>query len=382
MLSREGCRSRRNRLWNALACDAILLSDPNSLIRYANFSVSPFVFQASSCRGFLLLSDAGQTTLVRDNQARPFAANAWFDQEVVATFYEGKASAPRREPLQTTACLQTLLDLKPKRLGVEAATVPWAILGPLQKAIHDLELIDIDSVIRQQRRSKDQDELGLLRKSIKAIDAGMDTALERLRPGMTEYDAYHIVQRAAWDSLGDQAVVYGDFASNSNGDIQRRGGPPTDRVIQSGDLFILDFSVIVHGYRGDFANTFVVGQPASSGQKALFETSLHGLAVAESMLRPGVAGKDIDRAAREAMAKRSGGDYFPSHMGHGIGLNHLEPPFIVPESSDTLEVGDVITLEPGQYVQGVGGMRFERNYLITADGFETLSNHKIALEQS
>ena len=73
--------------------------------------------------------------------------------------------------------------------------------------------------------------------------------------------------------------------------------------------------------------------------------------------------------------------YFPTHSGHGLGLGHPEPPYFVPESSDTLEVGDVVALEPGLYVEGTGGMRYERNYLITADGFETLSNHEIRIKQ-
>ena len=73
--------------------------------------------------------------------------------------------------------------------------------------------------------------------------------------------------------------------------------------------------------------------------------------------------------------------HFCSHSGHGLGLGHPEPPYFVPESDDTLEVGDVVALEPGLYIEGVGGMRFERNYLITADGFETLSRHEIRIAQ-
>jgi Xaa-Pro aminopeptidase len=72
---------------------------------------------------------------------------------------------------------------------------------------------------------------------------------------------------------------------------------------------------------------------------------------------------------------------FTSHSGHGLGLGHPEPPYFVPESDETLVAGDVVALEPGLYIEGVGGMRYERNYLITPDGFETLSNHALRIEQ-
>ena len=74
-------------------------------------------------------------------------------------------------------------------------------------------------------------------------------------------------------------------------------------------------------------------------------------------------------------------EYFPTHSGHGIGLGHPEPPYFVAVSTDTIQAGDIVAVEPGLYVEGVGGMRYERNYLITADGYETLSGHSLTIEQ-
>jgi Xaa-Pro dipeptidase len=82
---------------------------------------------------------------------------------------------------------------------------------------------------------------------------------------------------------------------------------------------------------------------------------------------------------RSLLAERELAPYFTHHAGHGIGLSHPEPPFIVPESSETLVAGDVVTLEPGLYLSGVGGMRFERNYLVTQEGYELLSEHHLGL---
>jgi Xaa-Pro aminopeptidase len=197
---------------------------------------------------------------------------------------------------------------------------------------------------------------------------------------MTELDVFLLVQSEAAKALGEQLQVYGDFASGTRCETER-GGPPTSRVIERGDLLLLDFSVIVSGYRGDFTNTFAVGSEPSTGQVELFEACLGALKAGESVLRPGVIGREVDAAVRGHFAAIGRAHEFPSHSGHGLGLGHPEPPYLVPESTETLQAGDVVALEPGLYVPGIGGMRFERNYLITESGYETLSNHELRLTQ-
>ena len=91
------------------------------------------------------------------------------------------------------------------------------------------------------------------------------------------------------------------------------------------------------------------------------------------------AGTQIDAAVRGHFAANGFDGHFPSHSGHGLGLGHPEPPYLVPESIETLQAHDVVALEPGLYLPGVGGMRFERNYLITDCGHETLTRHQLAL---
>ena len=197
---------------------------------------------------------------------------------------------------------------------------------------------------------------------------------------MTELDAYLIVQNAAMTELGEQVIVYGDFASGPRC-ARDKGGPPTSRKIEPGDLLLLDFSVIVSGYRGDFTNTFAVGGGPTPGQRELFEACVGALHAGEAVLKPGTAARASTPPFAAISATLGLDKYFPTHSGHGLGLGHPEPPYFVPESSDTLQAGDVVALEPGLYVEGTGGMRYERNYLITADGYETLSNHEIRIAQ-
>jgi len=229
------------------------------------------------------------------------------------------------------------------------------------------------------RRAKDADEIAVLRRSMRAGEAGQAAALMQVKPGMTELDAYLIVQNAAMHELGEQAIVYGDFASGPRCETEQ-GGPPTSRTIERGDLLLLDFSVVVAGYRCDFTNTFAVGAAPTPRQRELFEACVAALRAGEARLRAGVPARAVDRAVREHFVSLGLGHAFSSHSGHGIGLGHPEPPYFIPESDEILEAGDVVALEPGLYLEGVG-MRFERNYAITVDGFETLSNQEIRIAQ-
>jgi len=152
-------------------------------------------------------------------------------------------------------------------------------------------------------------------------------------------------------------------------------------VIERGDLFLLDFSVVVNGYRSDFANTFVVGAKPTPRQNELYEICMGALEAGAALLRRGVEAKEVDAALRGHFASLGVDPYFPSHSGHGLGLGHPEPPYVVSESTDTLEPHDVVALEPGLYVPGVGGMRFERNYCIddSSRGHEVLTRHRLGL---
>ncbi len=104
------------------------------------------------------------------------------------------------------------------------------------------------------------------------------------------------------------------------------------------------------------------------------------MTAAEGMLKAGASGRSVYEAASAVFLDR---DYpaLAHHCVHGLGMEHPDPPILVPESDDMLLAGDVVTIEPGLYVEGVGGMRYEHNYLVTENGFDRLSNHRIALQR-
>jgi Xaa-Pro aminopeptidase len=105
------------------------------------------------------------------------------------------------------------------------------------------------------------------------------------------------------------------------------------------------------------------------------------MAAGEKELRAGAACLNVYEAVRGAFDRAGVAEHFPHHAGHGLGLTHPEAPYFVRHATETLLAGDVVTLEPGLYVEGVGGIRIEHNYLVTATGFERLSHHTITLER-
>ncbi len=381
MLTAEGCAGRRARLWNALPtpCDALIVADPSHLIYFAGYVPSPFVFRTTESAAILLLEPA-RATLVADSMLKPFLDRSFADELVAPPWYDGVHAAPHRRAKLVDATLDRLARIKGHRVGVELAAVPAGVVEGLRAARPGVEIVDLSRTIRPLRRSKDADEVELLGRSMRAGEAGHAAALAQVRPGMTELDAYLIVQRAAIESWGQPAILYGDFASGPRLPTDK-GGPPTGRPIVAGDLLLLDFSVIVDGYRGDFTNTFAVGGGPTPRQGELFDACVAALRAGESLLKPGTPARAVDAAVRASFAAQGLAEHFKTHSGHGLGLGHPEPPYFVPESDETLQAGDVVALEPGLYVEGVGGMRFERNYLVTAGGFETLSHHELRLGQ-
>jgi Xaa-Pro aminopeptidase len=381
MLTAVGCQSRRDRLFAALPspCDFLLIGDPSHLIYFANYVPSPFEFRTVESSALVIL-EPSKTTLIADNLLEPYLEKAHADEVVAPTWYDGSGPTKPRRGQLVESTLTKLAELPGQRIGVELGAVPSGVVEGLRAARPGLEIIDLTPIIRPLRRAKDADEVEVLKQAMRAGEAAHAAALRDMKPGMTELDAYLVVQNAAMKELGERAIVYGDFASGPR-TATDKGGPPTSRKIEAGDLLLLDFSVIVDGYRGDFTNTFAVGGAPVGRQVELFEACVGALEAAEGCLKAGAVAGDIDAAVRASFAKHGLAKYFVTHTGHGIGLGHPEPPYLVPDGPEILVEGDVIAIEPGLYVEGVGGMRFERNYRIKAEGFETLSKHAIRLEQ-
>lgn len=379
MLTATACCTRRERLFNLLPNweDWLIIADPKHLTYLANYCPSPFEFRSTDAAAILLLGRDGSSILIVDNLLQPYADKAVVDEVITPVWYEGRESAPDRGDFLVKNVIKRLGRCQGHSYGIEPAHLPTGIKdGILPSGL--LSFSDITPALRQLRRQKDADEIAVLKLSMKAGEAGMAAGLLAIRPGMTEFDAFHIVSRAAQDAIGMQALVYGDFVTGPR--CEQIGGPPTNRVIEAGDLVLLDFSTVVWNYRADFANTFVCGGKPTPRQSELYQACVEAMREGEKVLRAGVKAAQVNQVVRSHLFNAGLGQHLGGHMGHGIGLGHPEPPFIVPKSTEVLMAGDVVTLEPGVYIPGVAGLRYERNYLITEGGYELLSHHDLTIQ--
>ncbi len=377
MLTREGCLSRRERLWGTLPEHAawVLVADPRHVHYFSNFWIDPFSWSSGE-RAFLILEREGRATLLCDNLAfRSASSPPVIDEEIVGTWYDHAHSIVNRDQM-----LEELLSRGVERLGtapglVEEAVFPLAALKSVINARGSG--VDLGTVIRSLRRRKEPDEVALIQKCLRAAEAGHERARQVIGPGISEFDVYLEVQKASLQMADKPSIVYGDFRA-VNAARPKLGGLPTSYTLQEGDSFILDFSVVMGGYRGDTTSTICVGVKQDPRFVELFEVCRSALRKGEQTLLSGVAASRVyDGVTAELKTLGYGG--LVHHAGHGIGLAHPEPPVLAAESKDQLQEGDIVTLEPGLYVEGIGGIRLEHNYLITAEGCQRLSQHALAL---
>lgn len=379
MLTADGCAARRRRFWSEVGpdFDLALIGEPHHLTYLSGFWQNPFSFRSQRAAAVLMLEADGVTQLAADNLQGADAAQAHVDSVLAPIWYRGDSPAISRMEVLVREVVREVARRKPSRIAADAG-LPAGILLGLASDLPRAAVVDVGGTLTALRRCKHADETALISAACDAAAAAADAAREQARPGMTELQVQALVSRVAMEHAGEPVQVYGDFASGPR--TWQGGGPPTPRVLEEGDPFLLDFSVIVRGYRGDFANTFVVGGRNPDGRvRELAERCLEAIATAERMLRPGTACRDVDMAAKGVFDGYEPGSAYKHHTGHGIGLGHPEAPFLVPRSEEILTTGDVITVEPGQYVPDLVGMRFERNYLIEAEGCRLLSHHRLGL---
>ena len=258
-----------------------------------------------------------------------------------------------------------------RKIGIEGRYLYSGYLMMLQELYPSADLRDISHVLPEMRRIKEEDELSLIRKSESQIALAYRTVREAIVEGSSELDAFLAGGVALSKEIDEPAFFAGDFVSGER--AVEIGGPPTGRILKSGDMFIFDLWTTTHGYWADTCRTFVVGGKPTPEQIRLHDVVISAVDSGEALLRPGVPAREVYQAMYDTISDAGYGDHFPHHGGHGFGLYAHEPPFFIPAATDILEEGMTCTLEPGVYVEGIGGVRSEDNYLITSTGFENLT---------
>lgn len=255
------------------------------------------------------------------------------------------------------------------KVGIEAATMSVAQKQQLEGKLPEVELVPTKNVVEELRRRKDPEEVSLLREAVRISDEAFDWILERLGPGRTEreiaLDLEVEMRRRGADSVSFEPIVgTGPLSAHIH-------HTPSDREVRSGDVVLLDFGARWHGYCSDLTRTVVVGS-ASDHLKEIYATVLAAQTAGIEAIRVGVACVDVDAAARRVIDDAGYGETFGHGLGHGLGLDIHEAPRFHKTSEDTLVAGDVMTVEPGIYETGSGGIRIEDDVLVTGEGPDVL----------
>lgn len=255
-------------------------------------------------------------------------------------------------------------------LGFESQHVTVETLGKWKAAMPQISWVETANVVESLRQIKDADEIAKIEQAVHIADEAMAHIMGWIRPGMTE-------QEVAWElevqmrTHGAEALSFPIImASGPNGSMPHAG--VTERTIAAGDPMVIDMGCVVGGYCSDLTRSFCVGE-ASEEYKKIWDTVLEAQLAVEAAIAPGVSGVDADEAARRVIYGAGYEGKFGHGTGHGVGLAIHEATRLSMTSTDTLREGMVVTVEPGIYIPGWGGVRIEDMVVVTEDGCRVLT---------
>ncbi len=351
----KSARSRIHRLrlcFSALNADALLLTHlPN--IRY----LCGFTGSAG-----ILLIDHSRATLFTDSRYTLQARQEVYDATTVIAPHgliraAGEAMKARRGVIR--------LAFAPAQLSVAQKT------GLQLAAGARLRWLAAPDLVERLRAVKDADELTRMRRSARLISDVWTDAVRNVRPGVSELAVAADIER----SMKLQGASGPSFESIvASG--PRSAWPharPTPKLLRKNELVVLDQGAILRDYCSDMTRTVVLGR-STNRVRSLYNAVLHAQEAAIAAIRPGVSAASVDAAARKVFKQSGLERYFTHSTGHGLGLEIHEMPRLGRGEESLLEAGMVITVEPGVYVERLGGIRIEDEVLVTAQGAEVLTS--------
>jgi Xaa-Pro aminopeptidase len=253
-------------------------------------------------------------------------------------------------------------------VGFEAATLAYAQVETLRSG--GLDAVPRVGLVEQLRAVKDEHELDAIRRACKITDRMYERLREVRFIGRTELEVSWDVTRLFHEEGGDGLAFESIVGAGPTG--ARPHARAGNRTIERSELVVIDAGCTIDGYASDYTRTFSTG-PVDEQAREAYAVVLAAQETALETIRPGVAGIDADAAARGVVEDSQFAGMFGHGLGHGLGLDVHEAPTMSTLSSDTLAVGNVVTVEPGVYVEGKFGVRIEDDVVVTADGIVNLT---------
>jgi Xaa-Pro aminopeptidase len=266
-----------------------------------------------------------------------------------------------------------LNDSGVKRLGFESDHLSYAKASSLKAFLkkEGVGFEPLNDVVENLRIIKNPEEIAGIKKTILIAKRVVSALKKEIRPGITERGLLATLGNLIRTSGGDSDAFEPIIASGKNSSKPHAG--ITDKVIRINEHVLVDFGIRLNSYNCDLTRVFFLGR-IQCAIKNIYSICKEAQARAIKMIRPGIRAKDLDAAARNYISSKGFGKFFGHSLGHGVGLEVHELPRISPKSNLILNEDMVFTVEPGIYLEGIGGVRLEEMVLVTKKGCEILTD--------
>lgn len=348
-------KEAEKRLFQALEVEAVLLTSMANMRYVAGFTGEGYVYLSRHKK--MVVTDSRYTIAARE-QCPDYDVQEWGKEG----YYAPLLFCLRQEDIASLGIEDEALTLSTYRI----------LRRQIEKAdLLSLSLVELGRQISDLRQVKTSEELEKLRRAEAIGDRAFQKVLDRLEVGMTEK------QVAAWLEFymkeeGAEGFSFETIAASGFHSAMPHA-VPTDKVLEWGDFLTMDFGCLYQGYCSDMTRTVVMGK-ANGKQREIYETVLRAQETACKGIRPGMTGREIDSLARDVIIKAGYGKYFGHSLGHSVGLEIHERPNFSPKDETVIRPGMVITVEPGIYMEGFGGVRIEDVVIITENGCENITH--------
>ena len=346
---------RRAKVYESLSAagfEKALLGDPMSINYFTGNHITPYE------RFYGLVLDAKKQQCVMVNPGVDKGCMKGRVEEIVYTDADGPGAAIRQA---VGEC---------KSLAVETKYFSMAVGEVIKSACSNVS--DIGNVVSKLRMYKDEEEIRIMQRAADIVDEALVYISDKVRVGMTEKELNLMLYTYMAKTPGvitDEFIILALAAANS----ANPHGVSGDYKFKEGDILLLDFCAYYEHYWSDITRCLFLGHVGNPKLEEIYNIAKEANLAAIAKVKPGVAAKEIDLAARDYITKAGYGELFLHRTGHGLGLSVHEEPYITPVNDLILEEGMTFTIEPGIYIEGVGGVRVEDDILVTKDGCRVLT---------
>lgn len=312
------------------------------------------------------------------------------DRAVLVTSFlnadQARQQAPDFEVADRTrvfaeADAKVLQEIGANRAGFEDTAILYSDYRTLTGTLGDaVELVPVGPLVDNLRTVKTPEEIERIAYAVAVTDRALEQVAATLQEGQTEQEIAWRLE-VAMRELGAEDLAFPSIVA-SGPNAARPHHEPGERAIRAGEPIVIDMGALVNGYCADLTRTIWLGEPEAK-LREVYSIVLDALRTAEATIRPGMTGKEADAVARDVIAAAGYGEAFGHSLGHGLGVRVHEGPALSARSEERLEPGNVVTIEPGIYLSGWGGVRIEDVAVIEENGIRVLTGApKLSIERT